>query len=72
MTTAWVINAVGLFATTAGALLMFLYLWQSPSLADDATAPDVKRAYEKHRRLVMVGVGLLALSFVIQYIGVLI
>lgn len=72
MTTIWVVNAVGLFATTAGALLMFLYLWQSPSLADDAQGPEIKRAYEKHRRLVVLGVGLLALSFVIQYVGVLI
>jgi len=72
MTTTWILNAAGLFLTTVGVLLMYLHLRHTPRLSSDATVPDVKRAYEKDRRLLMIGVGLIAAWCVVQYLGVLI
>ena len=71
MTTAWTLNLVGVFVTTVGALLIFLYLWKSPRFADDWLSIEGKRAYGKHRRLLVVGVGLLAAWLVIQYVAML-
>ena len=72
MTTAWVLNAVGLFLVTVGALLMFLYLRNAPKYAPELPTPEAELAYEKHRRLSMVAMGLLAAWLVLQYIGLLI
>ena len=72
MTTSWLLNTVGLFATTIGALLIFLYLWKSPSFADQWLTPEGKRAYSRHRRLLITGVGLLAAWLVIQYLSVIV
>lgn len=72
MTAAWVLNTVGLFATTVGALLIFLYLWRSPRFAEDWLSPEGKRAYAKHRRLVIAGVGLLAAWLVVQYLAIIV
>ena len=72
MTATWVMNAAGLFLTATGALLMYLYLREAPRLAENASAADVKRAFEKDRRLSMIGVGLIAAWCVVQYAGVLI
>ena len=71
MTTSWVLNAIGLFAVTSGALLMFLYLRNSPKFAAQLATDEAKRAYEKHQRLSMVGMGLLAAWLVVQYIGLI-
>ena len=71
MTTSWLLNTVGLFATTIGALLIFLYLWKSPSFADQWLTPEGKRAYSRHRRLLITGVGLLAAWLVIQYLAII-
>jgi hypothetical protein len=71
MTTDWILNTVGLLATTIGALLIFLYLWKAPRFAEDWLSPDGKRAYEKHRRLLIVSVGLLAAWLVLQYLAVI-
>jgi hypothetical protein len=65
-------NAAGLFLTATGALLMYLYLRGAPRLAENASATDVKRAYERDRHLLMIGVGLIAAWCVVQYAGVLI
>jgi hypothetical protein len=67
----WVLNAVGLFAVTAGALLMFLSLRSAPKFVNELTSDEAKRAYEKHRRLTIVAVGLIAAWLVVQYIGLL-
>ena len=72
MTTSWLLNTVGLFATTIGALLIFLYLWKSPSFADQWLTPEGKRAYSRHRRLLITGVGLLAAWLVIQYLSIIV
>lgn len=70
MTTSWVLNAIGLFAVTAGALLMFLSL-RDPKFVAEFTTPEAKRAYEKHRRLSIVAIGLIAAWLVVQYVGLI-
>ena len=69
MTTTWVLNAVGLYATTVGALLIYLYLRQPLQLALQA---EERTAYEKHQQRLRVGVGLLAAWLLIQDIAILI
>lgn len=71
MNDAWILNIVGLFLTSVGTLLLFLYLWRSPQFADHWLTPDGKRAYLKHRRLLIVAVGLLAAWLVVQYLSVI-
>ena len=72
MTTNWMLNTIGLYVTTVGALLMFMYLRGAPRFVDDSLSPEAKRAYAKHQRLVMIGTGLLAAWFVIQYLAVIV
>jgi hypothetical protein len=69
MTTAWMLNAVGLYATTVGALLIYLYLRQPLPLALQA---EERTAYEQHQRRLRIGVGLLAAWLLIQDIAVII
>ena len=71
MTIAWILNTAGLFLTTVGALLIFLYLWKAPRFAEDWLSPEGKIAYEKHRRLLIIGVGLLAAWLLLQYVAVI-
>lgn len=71
MTAAWLLSTVGLFATTVGALLIFLYLWRSPRFADNWLSPDGKRAYARHRRLIIASVGLLAVWLILQYAAII-
>jgi hypothetical protein len=66
MSSAWVLGTVSLLATTVGALLIFLYLWKAPRLADDWQTPEGKRAYLQHQRRLIIGVGLLAAWLVVQ------
>ncbi len=63
----WTLNAVGLFVTTTAALLIFLYLANTPPRA--ASAPSQAGADQgciKHHRRVLVAVGLLAAWLVMQ------
>jgi hypothetical protein len=71
MTTAWLVNLVGLFLTTTGALLVFLYLWKSPRFAKEWLTPEGQQAYAKHRRLLVTGVGLLVVWILLQYLAVI-
>ena len=71
MNTAWLLNVIGLFVTTVGTLLLFLYLWKSPQFAEYWLTPDGKRAYAKHRRLVVIAVGLIALWLLLQYVAII-
>ena len=71
MTTAWLLNILGLFLTTVGTLLLFLYLWNSPRFADYWLTPDGKRAYAKHRRLLIAAAGVIALWMLIQYLAII-
>lgn len=67
----WILNTVGLLTVTLGALLIFMYLWKSPRFAKDWLSPDGQRAYAKHRRLLIISVGLLAAWLLIQYLSVI-
>jgi hypothetical protein len=67
--TAWILNTASLFTTTIGVLLLFLYLWKAPRFA--ALPPDEKRAYERHRKGLVAGVGLLAAWLLVQDIAIL-
>jgi hypothetical protein len=71
MTTTWILDTAGLFLTTAGALLIFLYLWKAPRFAEEWLSPEGKLAYVKHRRLLIVSVGLLAAWLLVQYLAVI-
>jgi len=66
MTSAWLMSTVSLIATTVAALLIFLYLWKAPRLADAWQTPEGRLAYAQHQRRLTVGVGLLAAWLVVQ------
>ena len=70
MSAAWILNSVSLFATTVGALLIFLYLSQAPRLVD-GVPDEVRRACQKHRRLLTISMGLLSAWLMIQYLAVI-
>ncbi len=72
MSASWLLNIIGHYATTVGALLIFLYLWRSPRFAEDWLSPDGKRAYMKHRRLLIIAVGLLAARLITEYVSVIV
>ena len=71
MTTAWILGTVSLYATTFGALLIFLYLSKSPHSAEQWQSPEGKAAYAKHRRMLLAAVGLLSGWLVIQDLAVI-
>jgi hypothetical protein len=71
MTTAWLLNTVGLFATTIGALLMCLHLQRAAPLFENPATPEANQVYRKHRRLLQVGVGLLTAWLVLQSLAVI-
>lgn len=68
MVTAWMLNAVGLYATTVGALLIYLHL-RRPIAVHLQGAEQT--AYEQHQKRLRIGVGLLAAWLLIQDIAVL-
>ncbi len=68
--TAWIVNAVGLFLTTVGALLIFLYLWKAPRLVEESPSPAGNGTHA-NRNLLVLAVGLLAIWFVIQCLAVI-
>jgi len=71
MTTAWLLNAVGLFVTTVGALLTFLYLRETPRFADKFASAEAGREYTRHQRLLTWVVGLLAAWLVVQCLALI-
>ena len=71
MTTAWILGTASLYATTFGALLIFLYLSRTPRSPDEWQSPEGKIAYAKHRRLLMAGVGLLAGWLLVQDLAII-
>jgi hypothetical protein len=72
MTFAWILNTASLFAMTAGSLLFFLGLWESPRAHEDKISPKELIAVLRRRRLLALGGGLLSLWFVVQYLSVII
>lgn len=71
MAVSWMLSTVSLFATTIGALLIFLHLWGAPRVAADRLSPDERQADEKHRKRSLAGVGLLAAWLLVQAVAVL-
>jgi len=71
MTSAWLLNAIGLYATTVGALLILTQLLSSRRYADDFRTPDAKHSFTMHLRRLAIAVGLLCLWFVTQDVAVL-
>jgi len=69
--TLWMLNTIGLLATTIGALFVFLHLHRTSKSLVDASPPEAYAALEKDRRLLTITVGLMAGWFVIQYVAVL-
>jgi uncharacterized membrane protein len=72
MTSAWLMSTVSLLATTIAALLIFLYLWKAPRLADAWQTPEGRLAYAQHQRRLTLGVGLLAAWLLVQGIAVIV
>lgn len=66
MSTAWMLNAVGLFVTTTGSLLLFLYLCNTAPRAEGAGAAVATPELVQNYRRLRVAVGLLAVWLVIQ------
>jgi hypothetical protein len=69
--TASLANIVGMFFTTAGALLILLYLVEMPKFAKEFLSPEGQQAFARHRRLLIAGVGLLVAWIVMQYVAVI-
>ena len=69
--TASILNIVGMFFTTAGALLILLYLVETPKFAREWLSPEGQKAFARHRRMLLTGVGLLVAWIVLQYLGVI-
>jgi hypothetical protein len=65
-------STVSLLATTIAALLIFLYLWKAPRLADAWQTPEGRLAYARHQRRLTLGVGLLAAWLLVQGIAVIV
>jgi len=63
----WILSTLGLYVTTVGALLLFLYLYRSPPLVDQwAASPEGRNEYARHRRRLIIGTGLLAAWLVLE------
>ena len=69
--TLWMLNTIGLLATTIGSLVVFLHLHKTSQLADHAQLHKECAPLLKDRRLLMITTGLLAAWFVVQYAAVI-
>jgi hypothetical protein len=72
MSASWLLNTIGLYATTVGALLIFLYLLKSPRFAEEWLSPEGKKAYAKHRRLLIIAMGLITVWLAIEYLATIV
>jgi hypothetical protein len=63
-----ILNLVGMFLTSVGALLIVLYLMEMPEFARQYLSAEGQKAFARHRRMLVVGVGLLAAWIVLQYL----
>jgi hypothetical protein len=71
MTNTWLLNAIALYVTTVGALLILWQLSLPARYAKEFQTPEAKREYAMHRRQLVIGVGLLCLWLVFQDLAVL-
>jgi hypothetical protein len=72
MTAAWIMNTVSVLITTIAALLIFLYLWKAPRLADAWQTPEGRVAYAQHQKRLTLGVGLLAAWLLVQGVAIIV
>ena len=70
-TTLWILNTVGLLATTVGVLIVFLHLHRTSRTVDTDLLPAVCQPLVKDRKMLTVTVGLMAAWFVVQYVAIL-
>jgi len=68
-TTVWMLNTIGLLATTIATLVVFLHLHRTSR--QTASLPAECAPLIKDRRMLMLTMGLIALWFVIQYVALL-
>jgi hypothetical protein len=64
-------NMVGMFLTAVGALLILMYLVQTPQFAREWLSPDGQKAFARHQRRLVLGVGLLVAWIVLEYVAVI-
>jgi hypothetical protein len=69
--TIWMLNTIGLLATTIGALIVFLHLHRTSRAQGDKPYPEACAPLAKDRRLLMVTMGLMSAWFVVQYAAVI-
>jgi hypothetical protein len=70
--TTWMLETIGLLATTTGALFAFLHLHRSSRVLADADIPEECAVLARDRRLLMITMGLMSGWFVIQYVGLIV
>lgn len=71
-TTLWILNTVGLLATTIGVLVVFLHLHRTSRAVGNSPLPEVCQPLLRDRRMLTITVGLMAAWFVIHYIALLV
>lgn len=64
-------DMVGMLFTTTGALLILLYLVQTPQFARQWLSAEGQKAFARHQRRLVLGVGLLAAWIAMQYLALL-
>jgi len=69
--TLWILNTIGLLATTIGALIVFLHLHRSARAAEFARLHAECAPLLKDRRMLTITVGLMAAWFLVQSLAVL-
>jgi len=65
----WVLEATALLMTTVGALLLVLTFRQIPPLAKQVSTPEGERLFMKHYTRMLIAVGVVAASLVVQCIA---
>ena len=71
MKISWLLNALGLFLTTTGALVTVLYMRATRGFADEFRTLEAAAKFKKHQQLLIIVVALLATWLVIQDLGVI-
>jgi hypothetical protein len=69
--TIWMLNTIGLLATTIGALIVFLHLHKTSKAVENVRLHEECAPLLKDLRLLMITMGLMAAWFVIQYAAVI-
>ena len=65
----WALEAMALLMTTIGALLLVLTFRQIPPLAKQMNTPEGERLFTRHYTRMLLAVGVVALSLVVQCIA---